>query len=76
MHFAQDTITRGLAPHCITFIYLVPDDSITKRALEVFEERLTGNPIEPHLKDMEEVFKKTPIICVKLELNYQKATNH
>ena len=48
---------------------ITADTALQKRALEVFEERLTGNPIEPHLKDLEEDTNNLCEIRVKLSKN-------
>ena len=45
---------------------ITADKALQKRALEVFKERLTGNQIEPHLKEFEEDANNLCEIRVKL----------
>ena len=48
---------------------LTSDKAIQKRALEVYNERLKGNPIDPHLKDLED---DTNTLC-ELRIKVSKA---
>jgi hypothetical protein len=61
-------------PFCLSLLYhlITSDKALQQRALEVYQERLKGNIMEPHLKDLED---DTNDLCeIRLKLTESNKT--